>query len=77
MHIKKLKNDKNSLENKLQLLIEKETTKFLDEQIQVMENGTITDPIHVTTQESTRSIEKKTRPDVGVQTMKAPSVLTN
>jgi hypothetical protein len=77
MQIKKLKNDKNSLENKLQLLIEKEATKFLDEQIQVMENGTITDPIHVTTQESARSIEKKTTPDVGVQTMEAPSVLTN
>jgi hypothetical protein len=42
--IKKLKNDKKSLENKLELLIEKEASKFSDEQIQVMENGTITNP---------------------------------
>jgi hypothetical protein len=42
-----------------------------------MENGTITDPIHVTAQEAAKSTEKKTTSDVGVQTMEAPSILTN
>jgi hypothetical protein len=65
------------LENKLELLIEKEASKFSDEQIQVMENGTITDPIHVTAQEAAKSTEKKTYSDVGVQTMEVLSVLTN
>jgi chromosome segregation protein len=74
MQIKKLKNDKKSLENKLELLIEKEASKFSDEQIQVMENGTITDPIHVIAQEVAKSTEKKTYSDVGVQTMKVSSV---
>jgi hypothetical protein len=37
MQIKNLKNDKKSLENKLEMIIEKEATNFLDEQIQVME----------------------------------------
>jgi hypothetical protein len=74
MQIKNLKNDKKSLENKLELLIEKEASKFSDEQIQVMENGTITDPIHVTTQEVAKSTEKKTYSDVGVQTMEVLSV---
>jgi hypothetical protein len=72
--IKKLKNDKRPLENKLELLIEKEASKFLDEQIQVIESGTITDPIHVTTQEATKSTEKKTYSDVGVQTMEVSNV---
>ena len=59
MQIKKLKNDKKSMENKLELLIENEASKFLDEQIQVMENGTIADPIHNTTQAVAKSTRKK------------------
>jgi hypothetical protein len=59
MQIKTLKSDKKSLENKLELLIEKETSKFSNEQIQVMGNGTITYPVHVTTQEAAKSTEKK------------------
>jgi hypothetical protein len=74
MQIKKLKNDKKSLENKLELLKEKEASKFSDELIQVMKNGTITDPIHITTQEVARSTEKKTYSDVGVQTVEVSSV---
>jgi hypothetical protein len=49
--IKKLKNDKKSMENKLELLIKKEALKFSEEQIQVVENGTNIDSIHVTSQE--------------------------
>jgi hypothetical protein len=75
--IKKINNDRKSLENKLELLIEKEASKFLDEQIQVMENGTITNPIPVTIQRVAKSTKKKTTSDVGVQTMEAPSILTN
>ena len=55
---KKLKTDKKNLENKLELLIEKEASKFSDEQIQVMENGTITNPIPVTTQRVAKSTKK-------------------
>jgi hypothetical protein len=74
MQIKNIKNNKKSLENKLKLLIENETSKFSAEQIQVMENGTITDPIHVTAQEAAKSTEKMTYSDVGVQTMDVLSV---
>jgi hypothetical protein len=77
MQIQKIENDKKSLKNKLELLIEKEASKILNEQIQFMENGTIIDPIHITSQEATKSTEKKTMSNVGVQTMEAPSVLTN
>jgi 7-keto-8-aminopelargonate synthetase-like enzyme len=75
--IKNNKNDKKSLKNKLELLIENEASKFSNEQIQVMENGTIIDPIHVTTKEATKSIEKRTMSDVEVKTMEYPSVFTN
>jgi hypothetical protein len=68
MQIKNLKDDKKSLENKLELLIENEASKFSDDQIQFMENGTITVPIHVIAQEAAKSTKKKTYSDVGVQT---------
>jgi hypothetical protein len=42
-----------------------------------VENGTITNPIHVTAQEAAKSTKKKTMSDVGVQTMESLSVLTN
>jgi hypothetical protein len=45
---------------RLELLIEKEASKFSDEQIQVVEKVTITNPIHVTSQEAAKSVEKKT-----------------
>jgi hypothetical protein len=75
--IKKLKNDKKLLENKLEQLIEKEASKSSDVKIQVVEKGTNTDPIHITTQEGAKSVEVRTFLDVGVQTMEIPSVLTN
>jgi hypothetical protein len=65
------------LENKLELLIEKEALEFLDEQIQVMENGTITYPIHVKAQEDANPFEKKSYRYVGVQMEGTPSVHTN
>jgi hypothetical protein len=42
-----------------------------------VEQGTNTDPIHITTQEDANPVEEKTYKDVGVQTMETPSVLTN
>jgi hypothetical protein len=77
MQIKKLKNDKKSLENKLEQLIEKEASKSSDVKIQVVEKGTNTDPIHITTQEGAKSVQEKTYTDVGVQTMEISGVLTN
>jgi hypothetical protein len=56
--IKKLKNDKKLLENKLEQLIEKEASKFSNVKIQVVEKGTNTDPIHITTQEDANPIKK-------------------
>jgi acetoin utilization deacetylase AcuC-like enzyme len=47
--IKKLKNDKKSLENKLDQ-IQEEASKFLCVKIQVVEQGTNTDPFYITTQ---------------------------
>jgi hypothetical protein len=58
MAIKNLKNDKKSLDNKLEFLKENKALKFSDELIQVMKSGTITNPIHVTTQEVARSTKK-------------------
>jgi glycogen debranching enzyme len=74
MAIKNLKNDKKSLDNKLEFLKEKKALKFSDELIQVMKNETITDPIHITTQETESSTEKNTYSYVGVQTMEVSSV---
>jgi hypothetical protein len=76
LQIKKLKNDKRSLENKLEQ-IQKDASKSSGVNIQVVEKGTNTDPIHVTTQEDVNPVEKKTYRDVGVQTMGTPSVCTN
>ena len=51
--------------------------KSSSERIQVMENETITNQIHVTAQKTANSTEKRTTLDVGVQTMEVPSVHTN
>jgi predicted RNase H-like nuclease (RuvC/YqgF family) len=75
--IKNLKNDKKSLENKLEQFIEKEASKSSGVKIQVVEKGTNTDPIHITTQEDANPIEEKTYRDVGVQTMEISGVLIN
>jgi hypothetical protein len=75
--IKKLKNDKKSLENKLEQLIEKEALKSSDVEVQVVEKGTNTDPIHITTQEGAKSVQEKTFSDVEEQTMGIRSILTN
>jgi hypothetical protein len=74
--IGKLKNDKKLLENNLDQLIQKEASKFSDVKIQVVEKGTNTYLIHITTQEGAISVEVRTTSDVGVQTMVIPSVLT-
>jgi hypothetical protein len=76
MQIKKLKNDKRSLENKLEQ-IQKEASKSSGEKIQVEEKGTNTDPVNITTQEDSNLVEVKTYSDVGVQTMGIRSILTN
>lgn len=68
--IKKLKKGKKSLENKVQPLIEKETSNIED---QVEEKGINTDPVHVTAQEEDKPVEEKTHLDVIVQTMNIPS----
>jgi hypothetical protein len=76
MKIKKLKNDKKVLENKLEQ-IQKETSNSSGVKIQVVEKGTNTHPIHIATQEDANPVEEKTYRDVGVQTLKIPSVLTS
>jgi hypothetical protein len=50
---------------------------FRCKKIQVVEKGTNTDPINITTQEDANSIEVRHFLDVEVQTMEIPSVLTN
>jgi hypothetical protein len=50
--------------------------KFLDEQIQVVEKGTNTDPVNITTQKDSNPIREKTYKDVGVQLMEVIGVLT-
>jgi myosin heavy subunit len=57
--IKKLKNDKKSLESKVEQLI-KEASKSSEVKIQVVEKGTNTDPIHITTKEDVNPVEVKT-----------------
>jgi hypothetical protein len=65
------------LENKLEQLIKKEASKPSDVKIQVVEKGTNTDPINITTQEGAKSVEVRTTSDVEVQMVEIPSVLTN
>ena len=71
--IKKLKNDKKSLKNKLEELITKEVSKFLDVTIQGEEKETNTDTVNITTQELEKPIQVKTNSDIVVQTMEIPS----
>jgi hypothetical protein len=54
-----------------------ELEKSSDIKIQVMEKGTNTDPINITTQEDANPVEVRISSDVEVQTMENPSVLTN
>jgi DNA repair exonuclease SbcCD ATPase subunit len=87
--IKKLKNDKKSLQNKLEQLTKKEALinketmtepmeleKSPDVKIQVVEKGTNTDPINITTQEDAKLVEVRISSDV-TQTMEIPSISTN
>jgi len=62
------------LENKLEQLIKNEASKSLGVKIQVVEKGTNTNSIHVTTQEGAKSIEVRTFSDVGGQTVEIPNV---
>jgi len=77
MQIKKLKDDKKSLESKLEQFIRKEALKSSKVKILVVEKWTNTDPIHNTAKEDAKSVEEKTYTDAGVQTMETPSILTN
>jgi hypothetical protein len=77
MQIKKLKNNKKSLENKLEQIIKKEASKSSDVKIQVVEKGTNTDPVIITTQKDSNPHGEKTYKDVGVQMMEVIGVLTN
>jgi hypothetical protein len=74
MQIKKLKNDKRLLENKLEQ-IQKEASKSSGVKIQVMENGTNTDPIHITAQEDVK-VKLKKKHIQKLQTMEDSSIPT-
>jgi hypothetical protein len=67
MQIKKLKNDRKSLENKVEQLI-KEASKSSNVKIQVEKKRTNTDPVNITTREDDNPIKVKAYSDVGVQT---------
>lgn len=73
MQMKKLKNNKKSLDNKLKQLIEREASKSSNVKIQVEEKGTIIDPFNLIAQKSLNSIEVKKQQDVVVQMTKIPS----
>jgi len=73
--IKKIKNDKKSLGNKLEQLIEKEASS--SKIIQVDEKGTNTDRVNIMTQEDSNLVEVKTYSDVEIQMMGIRSILTN
>jgi hypothetical protein len=77
MQIKNLKNDKKSLENKLNHLIKKKSSKSSNEEFHVVEKGTNTYPINITTQEDANPIEENTYIDFGVKMMENSGVLTN
>jgi len=49
MKIKNVKKDKKSLESKVQQFIEKEASKYSNEEIQVEEKGMKTSPMNITT----------------------------
>ena len=75
--IKKLKNDKKSLERKWEQLIKKEASKSSKVKIQVVEKGINTDPINITTKEDVNPIEVKTYskiPSEDLETNEATSV---
>jgi len=75
--IRKLKNDKKPLENKLEQFIEKKASKSSVFKIQVVEKGANIDTMDITTKKYCNPIGEKTYNDVGVQTMEVTSVLTN
>ena len=64
---KNLKND-----NKLEQIHNKASPSRV--KIQVLEKGTNTEPIHITTQEDVNSIEEKTNRDIEVEMMETPSI---
>ena len=65
------------MENKLEQFIEKEASKSSGVKIQVVEKGTNTDPVDITTQKYSNPVGEKTYKDVGVQMMEVTGVLTN
>lgn len=66
--IKKLKKDKKSLENKVQQLVKKESSKLSNVEVRVEEKMNI-DPVKVTTQETNKQVAEDTNFDVVIQTM--------
>ena len=76
MQSKKLNNDKNSLQERLEKFTNKEALtnpieleKSLDVKIQIVEKGTNTNPINITTQKDANLVEVRISLDVGAQTM--------
>ena len=51
--------------------------KYLDIKIQVMEKGTITNPINIATQKDANQVEVRISSDIGVQMMENLSVIFN
>lgn len=70
--IKKLKNDKKSLKDKLEQLTQ-EVSKSLDVTVQVEEKGINTDPVNITTQGEDKLDEVKMYSEVAVPTTKYSS----
>ena len=70
--IKKLKNDKKSLNDKLEQL-QNEVLKSLVVSVQVEDKGINTDPVNITSKEEEESREFKTYVEVAIQTMDIPN----
>jgi hypothetical protein len=73
-NIKKIKNDKKLLEDRLEQLSKEKVPKSSSERIQVKEKGKNTNSVLITTQEDGKLAKERTYPDVGVQMMEITSV---
>lgn len=74
-NFKKLQNDNKLLENKLEQ-IQQEASR-LSRVTLVVEKGTNTDPIHITTQEVSNPVEGETYKDIEVLTIRSSSECTH
>lgn len=70
--IKKLKNDKQSLKNKLELVM-KDKSKSSNVTVQIENKGMNIDPINIITQKEDKPAGGKTYLDVAIQMMKNPN----